>query len=239
MEVRGRRECKACGTEWSYYETGRPECPECGSPYSVGIGDRERHTDRPADLDLEAALTALSASRYREAAEAAEAAAGEYVRRRGFISAGSLRPLADPYLAASEIRHVAGHLRTALMAGEQTDLEYVRDLFEAAQAGERPPPEAVPAGLAAARGLGVADAVDDYRAELRTHLEERDSGPDIAGPLDRLDAHVRRVRALDGAVDPARAETLVSAARAIGDLAGGERDPAAVERVLDALENRT
>ena len=53
MKIRGRRECKACGTQWSYYETGEISCPSCGSRHSVGTDDeRTLHTATSATLDL-------------------------------------------------------------------------------------------------------------------------------------------------------------------------------------------
>ncbi len=52
MKIRGDRECKSCGTRWSYYETGNIDCPECGSVHSVGVDDRTEHTDSPVELDL-------------------------------------------------------------------------------------------------------------------------------------------------------------------------------------------
>jgi predicted nucleic acid-binding Zn-ribbon protein len=243
MEVRGERECTDCGTRWSYYETGSPACPACGSLQSVGVGEREFHTDRPADLDLQPALAALADERYREAGDAAGTTAREYVRRRGFIDAGALRPLEDRYLAAAEIRHVAQLLRLvtpAVLADGDLDLDYVEGLLSAAEAGERPAAESVPSTMAGPRGLGVADAVSEYRDALKQYQERTPGAPDLAGPLDRLDGHLRRLEALDGAIEPESAEKLVSAARAIGDYAReatAQTDPdrSAVERALDSL----
>src|SRR6056297_1417065 len=53
MEIRGERECKDCGTRWSYYETGSVACPNCESVRSVGVDEeRKRHTAGQATLDL-------------------------------------------------------------------------------------------------------------------------------------------------------------------------------------------
>jgi len=242
MEVRGLRECKACGTEWSYYETGSPSCPECGSLYSVGVGTRKLHTDRPMDLELDAAIDALEEEDYRQAGELGEERARKYVHRRGFISAGELRPLADSYVAAQEIRYVASHLRTGVHAGRtgtELDLDYVTDLFESAAAGSRPSAAAVPEGLWDSRGLGVADAVGDYREAIKTYLDATETAPEIDRALDRLDSHVRRVRALDGAIEPQSADRLLEAARTIGRYLGEEVEGAAVEAALEALEDST
>ncbi|MXR22522.1 endonuclease Q family protein, partial [Halobacterium bonnevillei] len=60
MDVRGERECKSCGTRWSYFETGSVACPECGSVRSVGVGERSQHTDGNATLDLSDAQRAAA-----------------------------------------------------------------------------------------------------------------------------------------------------------------------------------
>lgn len=237
MEVRGQRECKACGTQWSYYETGSPACPECGSLYSVGISERRLHIDRPADLELEPAISALAAERYREAGDAADETARRYVRRRGFVHAGDLRPLEDAYLAAAEIRHVAHELRRVTPArpgGGQFDPPYVRVLFEAAEEESWPPAEAVPDVMAGPRGLGVADAVGDYHDAMKRWVDETEPGVTIVGRLDRLDSHVRRLDALDGSIDPGTADQVVAAARAIGEYL---RTGSGEKRVDQALES--
>ncbi|MFW5900457.1 MAG: DUF7117 family protein [Halodesulfurarchaeum sp.] len=238
MEVRGIRECKNCGRQWSYYETGSPACPECGSLYSVGIGDRHLHTDRPANLDLEEARDALDAGRYREAGEAVEATARQYVHRRGFVNGGDLRPLEDRYLVAHELRHVGHQLRQPMvegLGGENVDLEYVETLFQAATDGTRPPAAAVPESMSGTRGLAVADAVSEYHDALKTWLDATETDQDVDGPLDQVDSHVRRFRALEGAVEPETAEHLVEAVRAIGTvLQTGTKTPE-FEAALAAL----
>ncbi|MDZ7850479.1 MAG: hypothetical protein U5K70_06620 [Halodesulfurarchaeum sp.] len=239
MEVRGERECKNCGTRWSYYETGSPACPECGSLQSVGLGERRLHTDRPAELDLDLAIDALSEGRYRAAGEAADETAREYVRRRGFINAGELRSLTDQYLLAAEIRHVAQLLRLvtpSLIDDGDIDLEYVRTLFEAAATDDRPAAVDVPDSMAGPRGLGVADAVEAYHDALKHWVDASDAEVAAGGLLDRLDSHVRRVNALEGTIDPQEAEKLVAVARSLGTYVRTGSERAAVERALDSLE---
>lgn len=235
MEIRGQRKCKRCGTQWSYYETGSPECPNCGSLYSVGVGERARHTDRPADLDLGAARDALAADRLPEAGRAAAETAREYVHRRGFLVGGELRALEATDVLAREVQLVGERLRTATPPNPAAvGLDYTMELFEAAEADELPPATAVPEGMAEARGLAVAETVAAYHREIRSFLEDSDAPIDRA--LARLDTHVRRVRALDGAIEPATAEKLLSAARTAGAVVRGEADPGALEEALDRLD---
>lgn len=239
MEVRGIRECKDCGTQWSYYETGSPECPECGSMHSVGIGERRAHTDRPAELDLEGALDALADERYREAGDAADETARQYVLRRGFVSGGDLRSLTDAYLVAHEVRHVAHHLRRSMttgLGGEDVDLEYVKRLFEAANEGSRPPAEAVPEAMTGPRGLAVADAVSDYHDALKSWVDTTDVAVDIDGPLEQVDNHVRRIQALEGTVEPEQADQLLEAVRAIGTFLQTGTENTSIEQALSALQ---
>ena len=86
MRIRGERECKDCGTRWSYYETGTPSCPDCGSLRSVGVGERTQHTAGTAALDLSPARNYLDDGEggLRAAAEraAAEARAAEEAREQ-------------------------------------------------------------------------------------------------------------------------------------------------------------
>ncbi len=238
MEVRGNRECTDCGTRFSYYETGSPACPECGSLRTVGVGERAMHTDRPAELDLTEAIEALEGGRYRDAGQAAEETARQYVRRRGFIHGGELRDLDETYLAANEVLQVAQLLR--LLMGpprEEADLDlaYAKRLFEAAADGDWPATETVPEAMAGPRGLAVARAVEAYREALKTWQDADEKSVDAGAFLQRLDDHLRRVRALEGAIEPAMAQQLVEAANAVGEYIRTGTGEAAVESALQAL----
>ncbi|WP_020220593.1 DUF7117 family protein, partial [Halarchaeum acidiphilum] len=101
MEVRGERECTACGTRWSYYETGSVQCPECGSVRSVATEDERReHTDGAPTIDLDDAVLAAGRDDYRAAAREARDAVRDYTHERGFVRGGELLDLDDAVLAA-------------------------------------------------------------------------------------------------------------------------------------------
>lgn len=227
MRVRGERECQDCGHRWSYFETGAVECPDCGSLRSVGVEERRQHTDDPVELDLTAARERADAD-LLGALDDAAADCREYVRRRGFVSAGALRDLDDTYLAAAELVHAAdlagGGMRTDLDDAERI---YLLDLLRGADAGERPDPDRVPESLRAARGLAYADCVDDYRGELRDWLAARGEDDDarevhaVRVALDGVEGVVTRTQALQGDVAPGEVETLVAAVR---DVATALRD---------------
>lgn len=236
MEVRGVRECQSCGAQWSYYDTGSTECPECGSMLSVGVGDRQLHTDRPVEFDLSAARERFADGSVRDAADPAQAAALEYIRGRGFIDAGELLGLDETYVAAHEIRHVASELGRALSVSE-AESYYFGQLLDGAAEGQRPSPGDVPQPLHVARGLGAATAVRAYRDDLRTWVDREETVAAATSQLESLGSHVRRVRALDGAVEPADADRLVTAARRLGDFLreGDEADLDASRAALDAL----
>lgn len=236
MEVRGVRECRSCGTQWSYFETGSTACPECGSMVSVGVGERALHTDRPVELDLSAALDRFADGTVRDAADPAQEAALEYIRSRGFIDAGELQPLDDTYVAAHELRHVASELGRALSVSE-AESYYFGQLLKGAADGERPPAEDVPASLHMARGLAAATAVRAYRDDLRTWLDREETVEAAVSQFESLGSHVRRVRALDGAIDPADADRLVTAARRLGEYLrdGDEADLEASRSALETL----
>jgi hypothetical protein len=233
MDVRGERECKACGTRWSYFETGSVECPDCGSMRSVGVGERATQTDGAAELDLDDARAA-GADDLRGAFEPAVEACREYSQSRGFVAGGDLLDLDDTYLAAQELRRAALLLGDAMRMGDDEE-SYVLSLLKGADQGERPDPGDVPESLWAARGLAYAAAVRAYRADIRAYREDL---PDPEQSLhERLGSHVKRVRALDGDVDPEDAERLVRAAQRLGDAVRG--DESAVEETrahLDGLE---
>ena len=235
MKIRGERECGECGTRWSYYETGSVGCPACGSLRSVGRDDERRvHTDMPAELDLTPIRAAVDDAPVAELAERAADVCREYIRRRGFVSGGDLRDLDDTYVAALECRHAA---RAADRMRSLTEAEelYVLALLRGADRGERPPTDAVPASLRSARGLAAADAVDDYRRDLRTWAEDGTLATDERAALGALGDHAKRLRMLDGEVAPEKATSLLAAARELAT-AVRDGDETALARAEDRLE---
>jgi uncharacterized Zn finger protein (UPF0148 family) len=232
MRVRGERECQSCGTRWTYYETGSVECPECGSLRSVGVDDRTQHTNAADELDLSGARNALEDEPLHRVASQARDAATEYVRQRGFIDAGDLRPLDDGYLAAAELRHVADAFERSFQPDDDEEL-YFLELLRTADADERPDSDVVPASMRSARGLAYAESVRSFRRELRDW--EGGDTAEIAGDLDRLESHVRRVRTLEGDVPLADAERLVTAARELATYVV-EDDEGALARARERLD---
>lgn len=220
MEIRGERECRECGTRWSYYETGSVACPDCGSVHSVGVDERTLHTDGAATLDLTPARAAVDERSLAAAADAAASACRAYVRARGFVSGGDLLPLDDTYLAARELAGVADDLRLAPSPTDEEEL-YFLALLRGADDGDRPDADDVPATLRGARGLAAADGVGAYRRDVSAWLDEHPD-PHARETLSVLSAHERRVRALDGDVPPADADRLVAAARDVGRYLGAD-----------------
>lgn len=218
MKVRGERECKDCGARWSYYETGDPACPECGSLRSVGVGDRALHTDTPAELDL-----TPHRERFGDAAGTlpADGVADlkrdlrEYVSRRGFLRGGDVLPLDEGVLAARELLQ-AVDVYDRLRDPTDDDRTYLLDLLADADEGDRPDPDEVPPNMHAARGLAVANAVADYRDDLRTYLDEHPDA-EARDALGAIRERVKRVESLQGDVEPAAAEELVRAANEVGE----------------------
>ncbi|TYT61596.1 DUF7117 family protein [Natrialba swarupiae] len=233
MKIRGERECTECGTRWSYYETGSIGCPACGSLHSVGLDERTEHTDLRVEFDLTPVRADIDEGATDELAERARDRCREYVRRRGFVNAGDLRDLDDTYLAATELLHVAD------IVVRERDLEerealYFLSLLRDADDDERPPPDGVPRTLRAGRGLAYANAVREYRREIRTWADDRELTAAERTALETLGEHVKRVRMLDGDVSPRTAERLVQATR---ELANGVRgDELAVMKAQDRLE---
>lgn len=210
MRVRGRRRCKDCDTEWSYFDAGEITCPDCGSLRSVGIdAERSLHTDTPVDLDLAEARAMVDERPLDEVAATAAEAAREYVVRRGFIVGGDLRPLDDRYLRAAELRQVGTALRTRLTPAAEGEAYFLRLLDGDADTG--PPPTS----LEQAHGLAAVSAVKAYATDLRKWL---DDNPDRTGRdcLERLREHVRRANALDGDITPTETALLVEAANGLG-----------------------
>jgi len=210
MKVRGERECSACEARWSYYETGEITCPECGSVRSVGVGDRAEHTAGTAELDLAAVKADVDDEQLRSLADRATEAAREYLRAAGFVHAGELQPLSDTYLAASELRRVGATLGRVMQV-EVHERRYFYDLLGGADRNERPAPGDVPETFHPERGLAVAASVERYLNDLRRVHEDREGAVDSV--LSGVTARRKRIEALDGDVDPAEAERLVSTLR--------------------------
>ena len=232
MKIRGRRRCKDCGREWSYYETGDVACPDCGSVESVGVDDeRTLHTDAPVELDLTGVRSEVDRRPLRDVAADAGEVARSYFLSRGFVDAGELRSLDGVVVAAAELRHAAGALGRALVASEDEE-RYFLALLAGADDGERP--EEVPESMRSARGFGTADVVEAYRSDLSAWLNEH---PDPAAEelLGRVRDHAKRIRALDGEVTPGEADRLLSATRELGTyLRDGEET--ALARARERLE---
>ncbi|AEN05438.1 TFIIB-type zinc ribbon-containing protein [Halolamina sp.] len=246
MKLRGQRECKNCGTRWSYYETGEATCPDCGSLRSVGVEDeRKQHTDSPAELDLTAARSAVGDdAKLVEVADEIQDACRQYLRKRGFINGGELRTLDDTFLAAQELRAaIADYGRDwrvgvdrGSFANEATE-GYLLGLLAGAAEGERPASEAVPDSMTAARGLAYARAVKAYREDVSTYLDDNHD-TEARRVLDRIRDHEKRQSALDGDVSAETAETLVRACRALHRrlTAEGEAAERALAEAREELE---
>ncbi|RRJ29229.1 DUF7117 family protein [Halocatena pleomorpha] len=211
MKIRGQRECRECGTQWSYYETGAVSCPNCDSLRSRGLDERTEHTDAPAALDLSPARSLVEEEGLSEALEDATERCRTYITHIGFIHAGELTPLSETYLAATELVYSARELRRSMRIDDDTEL-YLLSLLSGADEGDRPDPDSVPHSMRTARGLACAGAVDDYRRAFSWYLDEH---PDqqATAVLQTVSEHARRIEALDGDVDPVMAEQLVSAVR--------------------------
>jgi len=234
MRIRGERECRDCGTRWSYYETASVNCPDCGSVRSRGLDDeRALHTDGAATLDLSGVREDVDARPLEEVAAAAKATCRSFVRRDGFVRGGELLALSDTHLAARELVHAADLLdRARTPAGDAE--RYLLALLAGADTGDRPEASAVPEGLWPARGLAAAEGVRAYRGELLDWLADNPH-PELRRPLGRLDQHGKRVEALQGEIDPATAELLVETARALTRAARSD-DGAALAAATDRLD---
>jgi len=215
MEIRGERECKDCGTRWSYYDTGAVACPDCGSMHSVGVDDdRALHTTTAAEFDLTEGRAAWEDRPRDEAVDVVKSACREFARGNGFVHGGDLLALDGRRVAARELENavdVVGRTRTL----DDDEAYYVLELLQGADAGDRPPAGRVPASMRGARGLAAAAVVERYRRDVRDWLDatDRDLVPAANDALGGLESHQKRVQALQGDVDPADADALYDAAR--------------------------
>ena len=191
MRIRGRRRCKDCGREWSYYETGSVTCPDCGSLRSVGVGERERHTDSAVELDLSEHRAALGEhTDIDDVADELKTTLRDYVRQRGFVRGGELLTVDDTVLAAAELLHAVDVFERTRDPAEATRL-YVLELLRGADDGERPAPSAVPDPMTDARGLAYASVLSEFCSDLGTWL---DDNPDPAAGRAGDDRHPRHAR---------------------------------------------
>lgn len=242
MEIRGQRACKACETEWSYFETGSIACPNCGSLRSVGR-DEERclHTDASAALPLEEFRGRVAEEPVNAYADEFESALREYTRKRGFINGGDLRDLDETYLTARTLLHTVDLLARSREVTADEEI-YLLTLYRTLADEQSPADsdgratEEVPDSLQEAWGSAATDAVGAYTSDLRTWL---DAHPDSEATqtLGRLREHVKRVEALQGAVDPETATALVETAQAIGRSLRTD-DPEAATDALAAARDR-
>jgi uncharacterized Zn finger protein (UPF0148 family) len=215
MKVRGERECKSCGTRWSYYRTGSVTCPECGSMRSVGVDDRTEHTASPAALDLTEVRKGYDdAGTVRETAERAADVCHEYVRQYGFVHAGQLQPLSEVYVGAQELAAVGDEIGRRMRVDDETEL-YVLELLRGVDDGERPDPESVPDAMRQPRGLAVCRALEAYHRDV-TRLRDDLVDASAAPLLERVRDHRKRIEALDGGVDPQDGERLLRAMQDLG-----------------------
>jgi uncharacterized Zn finger protein (UPF0148 family) len=236
MEIRGQRECRACEERWSYYETGSVTCPSCGSVRSVGVDDRTRHTDGSVQLDLSTAQAAAANDEMAAATKAARTACGKYLRIRGFVDAGRLRPLDEVFVAAAELRRAAS-VYDRRLTPDDDDRSYFMALLQGAAEGDRPESSAVPTTMWSARGLGMSSAVEAYMRDLSTWRLDQEDQPGLDTMMGRLRDHVRRIQALDGEVDPQHTDRLLRATQAIGRYAvdGVVDDRETARAALDGL----
>lgn len=233
MEISGERKCQACGTRWSYYETGEISCPDCGSLRSVGVDERRTHTAGTATLELSTLAADIDTDSLESLAERATERTASYIRTVGFIDAGELQILSETYVGACELRRVGTTIGRLLRVSEDEELYFLR-LLRGVEDGERPPPGAVPESFYPERGLAATAAVDAYLTDLRRVYDDREK------PVDRVLSGVttqkKRIDALDGDVDPAEADRLVETVRDLGIyLRSG--DETALARALDRVES--
>ncbi|WP_439027026.1 DUF7117 family protein [Haloarchaeobius sp. DT45] len=216
MEIRGERECKNCGTRWSYYDTGSVACPECESLHSVGVDDdRKLHTATSVELDLTEAVSQLDEVPEDEALATVKSTCREFRRKYGFVHAGELQDLPDAYLVAGELLHVADLVGRSL--GRDDDEEFYLLSLLRGDGADRPAPDEVPASLREARGLAYAESVREYRRELRDWADANDVAVDRPATevLASIEEHAKRIRALEGDVPPRDVERLVAAVREV------------------------
>ncbi|ELZ94269.1 hypothetical protein C440_11628 [Haloferax mucosum ATCC BAA-1512] len=166
-----------------------------------------------AELDLSSHRSAVGDGTIRDAAPALKSDLRDYIRKVGYIQGGELLPLDDTSLAAHELLHAVDVVARSNRPSDDEQL-YVLGLLRGADEGDRPAPGEVPDSLTDARGLAYAEAIDAYRRDLSTWLDDNPD-PNARTTLETLSNHLKRVEALDGAISLSESETLVNATRDI------------------------
>ncbi|ERG89250.1 MAG: hypothetical protein J07HX5_01406 [halophilic archaeon J07HX5] len=221
MQLGGDRECTACGTRWSYYDTGGVRCPDCESPRSVSVGESAEHTAGTATFDLTSLRAALADEPVGALADRAADQARTYLRQAGFVDAGVLQPFTAQYAAAAELRR-AGRTAGRLSSLETDEQRYLLALLRGADRGDRPSPADIPDSFHPERGLAVAASVETYLRELQRVVVPDDQ---LARALATITTRRKRIEALDGAVEPTAAEQLFETTQTLYAAVNGDNTP--------------
>ncbi|ELZ98312.1 hypothetical protein C439_16045 [Haloferax mediterranei ATCC 33500] len=180
---------------------------------SVGVGDRAQHTAMQTELDLSKHRSAVGDGTIRDAAPALKSDLRDYIRKTGYIQGGELLPLDETSLAAHELLHAVDVVARSNRPSDDEQL-YVLSLLRGTDEGDRPASDEVPDSMTDARGLAYAEAIDAYRRDLSTWLDDHPD-PEARKTLETLSNHLKRVEALEGAVSLSESESLVRATRDI------------------------
>ncbi|MFB6186034.1 MAG: hypothetical protein ABEI86_04100 [Halobacteriaceae archaeon] len=197
MEIKGYRECRECGHQWSYYETGNIQCPECGSIKSTGIDERRLHTNTPVEIDITSIQSLVSNDEFRQAGQLAAEEARNYTIRRGFIQEGELIQCDDRIFSCHELRNLGNYINRTTSITDETEYYFI-ETIQAVKNKGRPDQQAIPMKLRSIRGLAYARTAKDYLNAVMTWVEYTDQQPPSRGVFERTKENIKRVEALDG-----------------------------------------
>ncbi|MFB6253304.1 MAG: hypothetical protein ABEI06_01680 [Halobacteriaceae archaeon] len=197
MEIKGYRECRECGHQWSYYETGNVQCPECGSIKSTGLDERTLHTNNPVEIDITSIQSLVSNDEFRQAGQRAAKEARNYTIKRGFIHKGDLIRCDERIFSCHELRNLGNYINRTASITEETEYYFI-ETIQAVKNSGRPDQQAIPKNLRSIRGLAYARAAKDYLNDVTTWIEYADHELPSGGVLERTKENIKRVEALDG-----------------------------------------